>query len=610
MKKIYSLLTSLLLGLNIMAQAPQSFNYQAVVRNSYGTIIANTQVGIKISILKGSASGTAVCLEEFTPTTNDFGLVTLAIGSINTSDFEAIDWSAGSYFVKVELDPAGGTDYTEMGISQLISVPYALHAKKAETLTGTIAGVDQLESRLTAMEDMLIDAGLYTLSDLDGNTYDYVKIGTQIWMAENLRTTKFNDGDAIPLVTGITEWSNTYMTPAYSWYANDSVSYAQTYGALYNQETIIAGGLCPAGWHIPTDYEWKKLEMAVGMSQTEADAYGKFRGTNEGSKLAGNDDLWNKDTLKNDAEFGSSGFNALPGGARGEDGSFGTIGSRGHWWTATEISKNWLYFRGIGEGDNVPDTRGIYRGDIPRAFGFSVRCVRDDKESVVIDYDGNIYSTVTIGTQTWMAENLKTTHYADGTALTDGKGVGELSADDTKKYWFVHGDMMENKAYYGLLYTWRAAMNGAASSSANPSRIQGVCPDGWHLPSQAEWIELENYLIANGYNFDGSTTDNKIAKALATGCTGWTSSAFLDAIGNCEFPGKMNVTGFSGRPGGERGSDGLYNLEHLWGRWWSSTAHDETYVLGTGLHYSWYALEEVNNFSYNNGVSVRCVMDK
>jgi hypothetical protein len=131
MKKGYIVFFALISTLGLFAQAPQSISYQAVVRNASGSIIANTQVGMKISILADSATGTAVCVEEFTPTTNDYGLVTLQIGSSNTTDFEAIDWSYQDYFVKVELDPEGGTSYTEMGTSQLLSVPYALYAKNA-----------------------------------------------------------------------------------------------------------------------------------------------------------------------------------------------------------------------------------------------------------------------------------------------------------------------------------------------------------------------------------------------------------------------------------------------------------------------------------------------
>ena len=128
MKRIYSLPVLLFLALSLFGQSPQSFNYQAVVRDAGGNIIPNSEIGIRISILQGAEIGTPSCVEEFNVTTNSFGLITLAIGSNNPTDFSIIEWSSGPYFIKLEIDPDGGTDYTTMGISQLISVPYALHA--------------------------------------------------------------------------------------------------------------------------------------------------------------------------------------------------------------------------------------------------------------------------------------------------------------------------------------------------------------------------------------------------------------------------------------------------------------------------------------------------
>jgi hypothetical protein len=131
MKKIITLISAFILAGSLMAQAPQSFNYQAVVRDAGGNIIASTQVSMRISILQGSISGTAVCEEVFIPVTNTFGLVTLAIGSMEPTDFSAIDWSAGPYFVKVELLVPGNVIYSDMGTSQILSVPYSLYAKSA-----------------------------------------------------------------------------------------------------------------------------------------------------------------------------------------------------------------------------------------------------------------------------------------------------------------------------------------------------------------------------------------------------------------------------------------------------------------------------------------------
>jgi hypothetical protein len=138
----------------IQAQVPQRFNYQAVLHNNNGEVLAAKQIGLKISILK---DGAPVCVEVFTPLTNPYGMVSLPLGSINTVDFASIDWSSGNFTIKIELDPAGGTNYYDMGTTQLLSVPFALYAKKAEnTFSGNYAdlsGKPDLSQYLTAEVD-------------------------------------------------------------------------------------------------------------------------------------------------------------------------------------------------------------------------------------------------------------------------------------------------------------------------------------------------------------------------------------------------------------------------------------------------------------------------
>ena len=134
MKKLYTLLAAILFTAISFAQAPEKMSYQAVLRDSGDALVTNQVVGMQISVLQGSASGTAVYVETQTPTTNVNGLLTLEIGTgtVVLGTFNTIDWSAGTYFVKTETDPAGGTTYTTIGTSQLLSVPYALYAKTAE----------------------------------------------------------------------------------------------------------------------------------------------------------------------------------------------------------------------------------------------------------------------------------------------------------------------------------------------------------------------------------------------------------------------------------------------------------------------------------------------
>jgi hypothetical protein len=139
MRQFITICAAILITASVFAQAPEKMSYQAVIRNSSNALVADQAVGMRISILQGSTSGTAVYIETQTPTSNTNGLVSLEIGSgtVVSGTFASIDWANGLYFIKTETDPAGGTSYSITGTSQLLSVPYALHARTAESITGT-----------------------------------------------------------------------------------------------------------------------------------------------------------------------------------------------------------------------------------------------------------------------------------------------------------------------------------------------------------------------------------------------------------------------------------------------------------------------------------------
>ncbi len=174
MKKIYVLfILSILFTINAFAQTPEKLSYQAIIRNSSGIILSNQGIGIQISILKGSNGGIAVYAETQNPITNANGLISIEIGSgtLVSGDFTSIDWAADIYFIKTEIDTAGGTNYTITGSSQLISVPYALHAKTAETITGSISETDPIYLGSDAFNITATD--ITKLSNLSGtNTGD------------------------------------------------------------------------------------------------------------------------------------------------------------------------------------------------------------------------------------------------------------------------------------------------------------------------------------------------------------------------------------------------------------------------------------------------------
>ncbi len=148
MKRIFTFLTALLLSASVFAQVPQKMTYQAVVRNAENTLIVEGTVGIQISILQESASGTVVYSETQSPTTNTNGLVSIVIGegTVVSGDLESIDWGSDIYFIKTEIDPLGGDSYTITGVSQLLSVPYAFYAQAADTVTGPIKELDPVFS--------------------------------------------------------------------------------------------------------------------------------------------------------------------------------------------------------------------------------------------------------------------------------------------------------------------------------------------------------------------------------------------------------------------------------------------------------------------------------
>ncbi len=197
----------------------------------------------------------------------------------------------------------------------------------------------------------------------------------------------------------------------------------------------------------------------------------------------------------------------------------------------------------------------------------------------LIDIDGNTYKTVQIGNQEWMAENLKVTKYSNGTEITLIENSADWSVYIDKAYCY-YDNSLSNADTYGALYTWSAAMNGSSSSNNNPSGIQGVCPDGWHLPSYSEWTELTDYL--GGANIAG----DKLKELDAT-----------------------NETGFSARLGGGRytdTNDGEFHNMYSGGYWWCSTENSEYWAKYIRMNWD-NIVVDFDDFPKHYGYSVRCL---
>ena len=216
----------------------------------------------------------------------------------------------------------------------------------------------------------------------------------------------------------------------------------------------------------------------------------------------------------------------------------------------------------------------------------------------ITDVDGNTYNSLTYGDQVWTVENAEMVTYRDGTSIpevTDNTAWQNLT---TGAWAYFDNDPTKPR-----LYNWFAVMGIHDTDPNTPNKE--FAPEGWHVPTDAEWTTLENYLIANGYNYDDTTTENKIAKAMAS-TTGWISSTETGAIGKDQS--LNNDSGFNAFPGGYRNNNGSFNDEGSLAIFWNSTESNANLAWNRYLSY-YSSLLFRGNSNERNGFSVRFVRD-
>ncbi len=506
MKKItYLSLIGIITALNSIAQSPESFKYQAIARDANGNILANQQVELIISILQNDVNGAVVYTETHDSTSNMYGLVTLNIGIGNPTTFGAINWGAGPHYLKIEMNGM------LMGISQLLSVPYALHAKTAESLAGGITETDpqfiawDKSSGISITENQISDLNYFTNSDETDPIFNASVAG-------NIKN------------TDTTYWNNkldsyTEIDPIYN------ISVAKGINALDT-----------ANWNNKLETEADPIYIASLASKiTAADTI------NWNNKLSETPNLTSVLETSSDA--------------------------------GTSIITN------MGFPTNLNDAVTKEYVDIIKE-GILLDIATDDS---IQDFDGNYYDVVIIGKQAWTAENLKTTHYADGTAIPFIENDAEWVNLGTtgQAYCFYSND--PTKYGGGALYSWAAAMKGASANNHNT--IQGVCPDGWHLPTDDDWQELYDFVGGNAY----------MLKAVAAVC-------------NYNFRGS-DYYGLHIGPGG--GMRSWYNGASTGGcnpSFWSSYQNDGSNAIMYRMWYNKHSIERAA-FPKDSGNSVRCVKD-
>ena len=218
----------------------------------------------------------------------------------------------------------------------------------------------------------------------------------------------------------------------------------------------------------------------------------------------------------------------------------------------------------------------------------------DVDPNTVTDIDGNVYHTVQIGNQVWTVENLRTTKYNDGSPILHLTDSDEWANDTLGDYcYYGNTTDADSIAKFGALYNWYAVKTGK------------LAPEGWHVPDSSDWNELRDYLIANSYNWDETTSGNKIGKSMAAK-TDWRSSGEEGDVGNDMQ--SNNSSGFSALPGGYRSDLGSFSSIGYYGYWWSTTEIDSSFAYGHHLYFDYDGLVR-SSYYKECGFSVRLVKD-
>jgi len=464
------------------SQAPQKINFQSILRNTNGEVVANKAVSLRISILSGSLTSTLVYSEIHTKTTDASGLISLQIGNgtVINGAFSNILWGNEAHFIKLEADFNGGSNYVLLGTQELMSVPYALYASKTDTSSLNLA--NRFNSKVNISDTATMLTNYRNELNNKVNTSDTFFMLSNYWTGLN---NKVNISD-----------TSTMLNP-----------YLRKVDAVVN---------------IETDPVFNS-SIAKGISGIDT-AY------------------WNRKINPSD--------------------------------TSSMLSN---YRTGLTNKVNVSDTSSMLNPYLRKTDDVIVDLQNQNKIlqnlAKVTDADGNSYKTVKIGNQIWMAENLRTSKYQNGNSINTN--LDDLSwSTATSGAFAIYENNPTFDTSYGKLYNWYAVSDN-----------RGICPTGWHVPSQSDFITLREYL--GGASVAGG-------KLKLTGTTFWLNPNI----------NATNESGFSAVGGGTRNSGGSYTVLNQIGFFWSSTENLEFDVVnnggGTGL--------SVVSFK-TIGYSVRCLKD-
>ncbi len=352
----------------LFAQAPQGVLYQAVVRNANGSVLASTAVSVTFMIHDASATGNIVYQESQSSSTNAQGLVACVIGTgtVSMGVFDNINWGGGAKFLHVLVNSGSGD--VDMGTQQMLSVPYANYTENVGVRISTTGDTLTIGKKSVIVPGISASnpQGLYSMgngvADINGNFYSSIIISGQEWMMSNLQVTQYRNGDVIPTNLDAGTWQGTTSGGVANY--DDLSANVSIYGRLYNWYAVNdARGVCPTGWHVPTDAEWSTLETALGGS------VGAGMKMKESGTIAMGNGQW---MTGYEPATNESGFSAQPGGYRYFSGTYNGQTAWANFWTNTETGPGYAWDRELFYNNSNSN-----RVAIDKHTGFSVRCLKD-----------------------------------------------------------------------------------------------------------------------------------------------------------------------------------------------------------------------------------------
>jgi len=588
MKKIIPFFAFLLFTFEFVnAQAPQATSYQAVIRNSSGNVLSSQLVKVRFSIHDSAANGTVIYQETQTPTTNVQGLINLFAGqgTAVTGTFANINWGNKSKFLQTEIDITGGSNYTDMGTTQLMSVPYALYSNVANTANTATTAANGLPTG-TSNGDILY---------WNGTSWQKLTAGTY--------------GQSLTICDGVPTWGG--CTPKITTTAASAVSYTTvTSGGNVTAEggvSVTSRGVCWSTTLNPTVSLTTKTINGTGAGSFTSSITGltpntlyhvrayatNSVGTSYGADLTFTTLLTTIPTVTTTAISNILNTTATSGGNVSSDGG-ASVNFRGVCWSTTTnptVSLTTKTVDGTGSGAFTSNITGLNPSTTYylRAYATNSVGTAYGAQQTFTTTSVAVLPSITIGTQVWTNQNLSVARYRNGDIIPQVTDPTQWAALTTGAWCWYNNDSATYGATYGRLYNWYAV---------NDAR--GLAPQGWHVPSNAEWDRLVKYLDAGADTNCVNCYQSFIAGGAMKSTVGW----------NAPNAGATNSSGFAALPGGNRNVAAAFDGGGgRLGYWWSASESNTTQAWFRGLYYN-------ENIVYRGpaankliGFSVRCVRD-